>query len=72
MYKVLFYITISFLIFSIKSQNIVKGDFGYLYCHMSDQGEWTAYAISRDGYNYEDIKGGKPIMDVKEHARIEG
>ena len=20
--------------------------YGYLYCHMSDRGEWTAYAIS--------------------------
>lgn len=29
------------------AQNLVKGDYGYLYCHMSDdKGEWTAYAIS--------------------------
>lgn len=28
------------------AQNLVKGDYGYLYCHMSDMGEWTAYAIS--------------------------
>ena len=27
------------------AQNLVKGDYGYLYCHMSDKGEWTAYAI---------------------------
>ena len=33
------------------AQNVVKGDYGYLYCHMSDKGEWTAYALSRDGYN---------------------
>ena len=72
MSKLLFYISISFLILGINSQNIVKGDYGYLFCHMSDQGEWTAYAISRDGYNYEDIIQGKPIMDVKQHARIEG
>ena len=56
----------------IKSQNVVKGNYGYLYCHMSDYGEYTAYAISRDGYHYEDIIGGKAIMDVNEHARIEG
>ena len=56
----------------IKSQNIVKGDYGYLYCHMSEFGEYTAYAISRDGYHYEDIIGGKAIMNVNEHARIEG
>ena len=56
----------------IKSQNVVKGNYGYLYCHMSDYGEYTAYAISRDGYHYEDIIGGKAIMNVNEHARIEG
>ena len=60
------------LILYAQSQNIVKGDYGYLYCHMSDLGEYTAYAISRDGYNYEDILDGKAIMDVNEHARIEG
>lgn len=40
------------------AQNLVKGDYGYLYCHMSDKGEWTAYAVSRDGYNYQDINDG--------------
>ena len=54
------------------AQNFVKGDYGYLYCHMSDKGEWTAYAVSRDGYNYQDINDGKPIFDPAEHARIEG
>ena len=54
------------------AQNLVKGDYGYLYCHMSDKGEWTAYAVSRDGYNYQDINEGKPIFDPEEHARIEG
>ena len=54
------------------AQNLVKGDYGYLYCHMSDKGEWTAYAISRDGYNYQDINGGNPIFNPEEHARIEG
>lgn len=44
------------------AQNLVKGDYGYLYCHMSDKGEWTAYAVSRDGYNYQDINDGKPIL----------
>lgn len=39
---------------------------------MSDKGEWTAYAVSRDGYNYQDINEGKPIFDPAEHARIEG
>ena len=55
-----------------QAQNIVKGDYGYLYCHMSDKGEWTAYAVSRDGYNYQDIIDGEPIFDQKALARIEG
>lgn len=54
------------------AQNMQKGDYGYLYCHMSDKGQWTAFAVSRDGYHYQDIIGGAPIMDPKEHARIEG
>ena len=31
------------------AQNMQKGDYGYLYCHMSDKGQWTAFAVSRDG-----------------------
>ncbi len=54
------------------AQNPVKGDYGYLYCHMSDGGEYTAYALSRDGYHYEDVIGGQAVIDPKEHARIEG
>lgn len=46
----------------MNAQNLQKGDYGYLYCHMSDKGEWTAYAVSRDGYNYQDINDGKPIL----------
>lgn len=54
------------------AQNLQKGDYGYLYCHMSGDGEWTAYAISRDGLNFQDLLGGRPVFDPKEHARIEG
>ena len=56
----------------INTQNYVKGDYGYLYAHMSDKGEYTAYAISRDGYNYEDIIDGNAVINPEEHARIEG
>lgn len=52
--------------------NYQDGDYGYLYCHMSGYGEWTAYALSRDGLHYHDLINGDPIMDPKEHARIEG
>ena len=54
------------------AQNPVKGNYGYLYCHMSDKGEYTAYAVSRDGYHYRDILGGNAIFDSKQLARIEG
>ena len=56
----------------MNAQNLQKGDYGYLYCHMSDKGEYTAFAVSRDGYNYQDINEGKAIFNSKEHARIEG
>lgn len=58
--------------FGLSAQNLQKGDYGFLYCHMSDRGEWTAYALSRDGLNYKDLIGGEPVFDTKEHARIEG
>ena len=57
---------------SVIAQNPQKGDYGYLYCHMSDRGEWTAYAISRDGLHYHDINNGDSIFSPYEHARIEG
>ena len=57
---------------SVIAQNPQKGDYGYLYCHMSDRGEWTAYAISRDGLHYQDINNGDSIFSPYEHARIEG
>ena len=54
------------------AQNLQKGDYGYLYCHMSDRGEWTAYALSRDGVNFHDLNNGDSIFSPREHARIEG
>ena len=72
MKKLLLTTVIALSTLSATAQNPQRGDYGYLYCHMSDRGQWTAYAVSRDGYHYEDIIGGEPIMDPKEHARIEG
>lgn len=54
------------------AQNLQKGDYGYLYCHMSGRGEWTAYALSRDGLHFHDLINGDPIFPPQEHARIEG
>lgn len=52
--------------------NLQKGDYGYLYCHMSDRGQWTAFALSRDGLHYHDLFHGDSIFSSREHARIEG
>lgn len=49
-----------------------KNAYGYLYCHMSGRGEWTAYAISRDGINYEDLLDGNEVYDTKRLSAIEG
>lgn len=68
-------LTLTICLFSaiaMQAQNRVKGTYGYLYCHMSDKGEYTAYALSRDGLHYEDILGGEAVFDPEEHARIEG
>lgn len=54
------------------AQNPQKGNYGYLFCHMSDRGEWTAYAVSRDGYHYQDILRGDSIFSPAAHAGIEG
>lgn len=72
MKKILLAAVVTLLAVSGVAQNLQKGKYGYLYCHMSDKGEWTAFALSRDGYNYEDVIGGDPIFNPEEHARIEG
>ena len=51
--------------------NLQMGDYGFLYCHMSDRGQWTAYALSRDGLNYQDLLGGDSIFSAFEMAGIE-
>jgi hypothetical protein len=49
-----------------------KADYGYLYCHMSGRGEFTAYALSRDGINFHDLNEGGPVYDVEKLSEIEG
>ena len=46
--------------------------YGYLYCHMSDHGQWTAFALSRDGLHYHDLLCGDSIFSAVEMAAIEG
>lgn len=57
---------------NLSAQNREEGDYGFLYCHMSGEGEWTAYALSRDGLNYHDLIDGGPVFDPAEVAKIEG
>lgn len=51
--------------------NLQMGDH-YLFCHMSGRGEWTAYAVSQDGINFESIMNGDSVFSPTEVARIEG
>lgn len=44
----------------------------YLYCHMSDRGQWTAYALSKDGIHYHDLLCGDSIFSSWQMAGIEG
>ena len=55
------------------AQNLQKGDYGYLYCHMSGRGEWTAYALSRDGVHFHDlIDGGPRTNNVERNVKNRG
>ena len=59
-------------VMTVKAQNLQKGDYGFLYRHMSGEGEWTAYALSRDGLNYHDLIDGKEVYDTEKLSEIEG
>ena len=72
MTRMLLFVLYVLSVSTLTAQNPQNGDYGYLYCHMSDRGQYTAYAVSRDGYNYKDLFQGNAVMDPKEHARIEG
>ena len=48
-----------------------KGKY-YLYCHMNGGVAWTAYAVSKDGFHFQDILNGDSIFSDHEVARIEG
>ena len=69
--KKIIYLFILTSLFSISSQavNPQKGNY-FLYCHMSDKGQWTAYAVSKDADNWEDIIGGDSIFSSFKLAGI--
>lgn len=45
--------------------------YGYLYCHMSRNGEWTAFALSRDGEHWHDLNHGREVYDTRKLSAIE-
>lgn len=51
--------------------NIQKGKY-YLYCHMNGGVAWTAFAVSTDGFHFEDIMDGDSIFSDHTVAQIEG
>ncbi|GHT68555.1 hypothetical protein AGMMS50239_33860 [Bacteroidia bacterium] len=60
--------TILIILFSatgVFAQN--KADYGYLYCHMSGRGEFTAFALSRDGVHFHDL-----IRGISTFAKLVG
>ena len=63
-----------FLLFSIPSFSQLKDTdvYGYLFCHMSGRGEWTAYALSRDGIHYHDLLEGNEVYNTEKLSNIEG
>mgnify|MGYP000180648707 CR=1 FL=1 len=71
-WKYIFSIIAMSVSLSAMAQNLQKGDYGYLYCHMSGRGEWTAYALSRDGIHFHDLINGDPVYNPTEKAGIEG
>lgn len=71
MKKLLTTVCLAALAWGAQAVNPQKGEY-YLYCHMSDKGQWTAFAVSKDGLHYEDIIGGDSIFSSYELARIEG
>ena len=50
---------------------VPKNIYGYLYCHMSRNGEYTAFALSRDGQNWHDLNNGREVYDTHKLSAIE-
>lgn len=73
LYKKLILLALALLPLSGTAQvKQMKNPYGYLFCHMSRKGEWTAFALSRDGENWHDLNDGKEIYDTERLSEIEG
>ncbi|MBQ0075214.1 MAG: glycoside hydrolase family 43 protein [Prevotella sp.] len=69
--KYLALILFAFVAVAANAVNPQKGPY-YLYCHMSGNGQYTAFAVSKDGLNYQDILNGDSIFSSHAMAGIEG
>src|SRR4051794_13560207 len=45
---------------------------GYLFVYFKDETHSLYFAISRDGYSFTDVNGGKPVMDGTKLAEQKG
>lgn len=72
MKKISVVLALMFIVGSSFAQIKDKAVYGYLFCHMSGRGEWTAYALSRDGIHYHDLLGGNEVYNTGNLSRIEG
>ena len=61
----------NFCALSTHAVNPQKGNY-FLFCHMSDKGQWTAFAVSKDAEHWQDIIGGDSIFSPHAVAGIEG
>ena len=39
--------------------------YGYLYCHKSAHGGWTAFAMSQDGIHFHDMLCGDAVLSAE-------
>lgn len=46
--------------------------YGYLYCHKSAHGGWTAYAMSQDGIHFHDLLCGDAVFQAKHNDAVKG
>ncbi|GHT53838.1 arabinosidase [Bacteroidia bacterium] len=70
MKKILAILIVLFSATGVFAQN--QADYGYLYCHMSGRGEFTAFALSRDGVHFHDLINGDAVYDTQKLSEIEG
>ena len=54
----------------VSGQN--RKEYGYLYCHMNRDGEYTSFALSKDGLKFTELLNGGAVYDPGKLSPIEG